>query len=404
MQNTIRDNLCAAIEGSGFSYTLADARADDVPLIYANKAFQDLTGYGQEEILGRNCRFLQGPETNKDAVKRIRHALQTKSPVSTMLLNYRKDGSKFWNRFQLSPVRDENGEVTAFLGAQVDLTQDHTIDALEQERQKIESLGRLAGGVAHELNNALQPPLLMAEMLEDMLGDFAEARRETAKECIAKIIEHTNFAKSVVSQILDFSRRSEANLSIAPIALCVEDAVAFAQTLIPVGVTVTVNYAPEISVKSHYVNVSRNALRQVFNNLFLNAYHAMSGEGCLSVKVYAPTQEESDIRNGQKKGVPHVAISVTDTGPGIKPETLPHIFEPFFTTKGVGAGTGLGLSTVYSIVRSWGGSIVVENQVGMVDEPQKRSANRSMSDMAQVRGACFTLYIPLQPNPKDDER
>ena len=115
----IRSLLTKAVEDSPFGVTLADARAPDMPLIYANDAFMEMTGYPFHEIVGRNCRFLQGPDTDPASVDIVRQAIRRREAATTLLLNYRQDGSIFYNRFQISPVFDDHGDLRAFLGIQV---------------------------------------------------------------------------------------------------------------------------------------------------------------------------------------------------------------------------------------------------------------------------------------------
>ena len=135
----LRDRaLAATAEG----VTIADARLPDNPLIYANAGFERLTGYAIEEVLGRNCRFLQGPETDRDTLERLRSAIRQKQACTVQLLNYRKDGTAFWNRLSITPVRDAAGEVTHFIGVQSDVTEQKLAeDALQAANQELKAAG-----------------------------------------------------------------------------------------------------------------------------------------------------------------------------------------------------------------------------------------------------------------------
>tara|TARA_B100000676_G_scaffold293215_1_gene329682 strand:+ start:664 stop:1749 length:1086 start_codon:yes stop_codon:yes gene_type:complete len=155
------DLILEAVRSSNFGVTIADATLPDLPLQYVNSAFEDITGYAFAEIKGRNCRFLQGPDTDQEAVSDIRRAIHREEPLTTMLLNYRKDGTRFWNRLQLSPIHDAKKRLRAYMSVQIDITRDVSERTIERERQKMEHLGKLASGISHELNNALQPILLM---------------------------------------------------------------------------------------------------------------------------------------------------------------------------------------------------------------------------------------------------
>jgi phosphoserine phosphatase RsbU/P len=124
--------------------TIADARLPDNPLIYANEGFERLTGYGVAEVIGRNCRFLQGPGTYPGAVEELRTAITNRQAVTVTLLNYRKDGRPFWNRLSITPVRDTAGAVTHFIGVQSDVTEEKQAkDELEQANKRLEAVGRI---------------------------------------------------------------------------------------------------------------------------------------------------------------------------------------------------------------------------------------------------------------------
>lgn len=352
--------MLRAAETSSFGLTLADVRKPDMPLVYANRAFRAMTGYEAAEVLGRNCRFLQGPETDPDSVAKIRQTLKGESSSTILLLNYRKDGSRFWNRFQMSPVRDESDRLVAYLGMQVDITEDVDRIGLETERQKLETLGRLAGGVAHELNNALQPILLFAEMLE-RTGDLDP---QAQIDCARGIVENARFASNVVSQILAFARRDKGGDSDHEALAILTQAVDFAADYLPAGISLERRGFDTATVPAEgRVTVNRTALYQVMANLFKNAASAMNDRGRLAVGL-ALLPVGLEPAAGESERRPAIEISVIDDGSGIDPETLKHIFEPFFTTKAPGQGTGLGLSTIYGIVERWGGRVGAESVLG----------------------------------------
>ena len=351
---TVTGNMPAAlalraVETSHFGVTLADAGQPDVPLVYANQAFTDMTGYHLDETQGQNCRFLQGPETDPDAVRAIRDAIAHGTPGTFLLLNYRKDGRRFWNRFQLSPVTDETGVVTAFLGMQVDITDDVDRVGRETERQKLETLGRMASGVAHELNNALQPVKLFAEMLCDDPGPDAE----TATRCARGILDGATIASDVVGQVLSFARRDGQADAVYDAQEVIGDAVEFAASYLPKEVLVDRRrFDTQRPVGDFKVQLNRTSLMQVVANLFKNAADAMDGPGTISVSVAQASADGFEL-------------AISDNGRGVASKDLKHIFEPFFTTKAPGKGTGLGLSTIYGIVEAWGGRISAESMVGI---------------------------------------
>lgn len=153
------DPFAAAIRGTRMPMVITDPRLDDNPIVFVNEAFQKLTGYGVDEVVGRNCRFLQGPETDRDDVERIRTAVKNEEAISVDLLNYRKDGSQFWNALYISPVRGEDGEVQFFFASQLNVTE--RIDAQQQIADQKAEVERQVRIRTEELSAALEEKTLL---------------------------------------------------------------------------------------------------------------------------------------------------------------------------------------------------------------------------------------------------
>ncbi len=366
--------ILAAVGDSTFGVTVADAGMPDLPLFYANDAFLKMTGYSAQEVLGRNCRFLQGPDTDPSSVSRIHNALVNEQAITVLLVNYRKDTSPFWNRLQLSPIHNDLGDLIAYMSIQIDVSQDIAYTEIERERQKMETLGQLAGGVAHELNNALQPIILMADLIDEGLSED----RDQLQGCVDSILEHAHFAKDVVAGILSFAREEKSKIDIFEVQPLIDDVLKFASDLVPPTITLASSGtigAPETD--KIYVEINQTEFTQVFINLLKNAADAMDGKGEIGFEQALVT---FDIETAEKKSLKpgrYVKFSVSDHGNGILAADLARVFQPFYTTKPPGEGTGLGLSMAYSIVQSWGGSISVRSDEGTV----------------------FTVLIPVSENP-----
>ncbi len=146
----------AAIEMTRMPMILTDPRQPDNPIVFANRAFQDLTGYTQGELVGRNCRFLQGPETSRETVAELRQAVEERRAIATEILNYKRDGSPFWNGIFIGPVFDEAGEIVYFFASQLDVTRRRVSEQAFRQAQKMEAIGQLTAGLAHDFNNLLQ--------------------------------------------------------------------------------------------------------------------------------------------------------------------------------------------------------------------------------------------------------
>lgn len=332
--------LTAAIEASDVCFTIADMRAPDAPLIFVNQAFLDTTQYARDEIEGRNCRFLQGPDTDPAAVQHMRQALKAGQSIQLELLNYRKSGEPFWNELHMSPLRDGKGDVVAYLGVQHDVTERRAARDNEQHRQKIEALGRMAGGVGHEINNLLQPLLT----LPDLVADDLPADRLEAREDLNCIKAAARDARALVSQILDYTRPGKDTDLAIELGSVLSERLSLIRRALGSGVKLIID--DQLKQPAYIQGVSASDLQQILTNLALNAAHAMDHNG----QVVFELSGDDD----------RVYLSVSDTGKGIAPDLADKIFEPFFTTKPPGEGAGLGLYVVFDLVQIVGGTIELD--------------------------------------------
>jgi two-component system, cell cycle sensor histidine kinase and response regulator CckA len=330
-----------AIQAVSQGILIGDATLPGVPIVYASPAFEHLTGYGTEEVLGRNCRFLAGPDTDPATLEVIRCAIRTRAPCSVEMWNYRKDGTPLWMGLSLAPVFD--GErVTHMVGVQTDMTARRKLEENFRQAQKMEAFGQLAGGIAHDFNNLL----CVINGEAEVLGSALDAT-DTRQESVQAIQEGGLRAASLTAQLLSFSRKTILEPRVLDLNEVVErDAKLLGRVL---GEDIAIDLA--LGVGLARVKVDPGQIEQVIMNLALNARDAMPQGGRLTIAT----------RNGPGA---FVVLSVSDTGSGMASELLPKIFEPFFTTKSIGKGSGLGLATVYGIVTSSNGTVNVTSEVG----------------------------------------
>ncbi|WP_122430724.1 PAS domain-containing protein, partial [Pseudomonas viridiflava] len=203
-----KDIFFAAVETTRMPMIVTDPNSEDNPIIFANKAFLEMTGYASEEIIGSNCRFLQGPETDRAVVQTIRDAIHERNDISTEILNYRKDGSSFWNALFISPVYNDAGDLIYFFASQLDISRRRDAEEALRQAQKMEALGQLTGGIAHDFNNLLQ---VMGGYI-DLIGTAAE--KPTID--IPRVQRSVHHAKSAVErastltkQLLAFARKQK---------------------------------------------------------------------------------------------------------------------------------------------------------------------------------------------------
>jgi two-component system, cell cycle sensor histidine kinase and response regulator CckA len=341
---------------------------------FSNPAHAALLGYTPEEIVASDPhqRWLQ--ITHPEDIKRelADHERLAKGEISTVMSErrcVRKNGEQRWTQVTVEGVRDDDGRPAYLFVYMADTHEQHLaaesrqrLEAELRQSQKLESLGRLAGGVAHDFNNRLLIIMCYAEAIRASLPrDIPMAHH------IGMVIESAQRAAELTRHLLAFSRRQV----LKPQAFDLNRAVEGMRRLLGrvIGEHIELVTVPEAK---HPVFADPGQIEQVILNLALNARDAMPRGG----RLLAETRDVA-VQAGASGGVPpgdYVALFVEDTGTGIPADVLPRIFEPFFTTKAVGSGTGLGLSTVEGIVRQSGGSVCVESQPG--------------------KGTRFTIYLP----------
>ncbi len=337
--------------------TISDARKPDYPLVYVNPGFERMTGYRAEEILGHNCRFLQGDDRDEAVLDEIREALQNEQPCRVTLRNYRKDGTLFWNELTIYPLRDEAGLLTHYVGIQRDVTERKKLEARFLQAQRMDSIGRLVGGIAHDLGNLLVPVLIGAKMLQQRFPEDEKAMR------ILKMIQQSGIrGAEMVKQVLAFARGVEGErVPLSPVGVFREVEKIVVQTF-----PRTITLEPQVPEDLWRIEGDSTQLQQILVNLCVNARDAMPEGGQLTIRAENITVDAAMARMILDARPGHfVRLSVTDTGIGMPSDVLVQVFEPFFTTKPVGTGTGLGLSTVYSIVKSHNGFATVYSEVGL---------------------------------------
>ncbi|MEH3147392.1 MAG: histidine kinase famiy protein [Methylobacterium frigidaeris] len=360
VQDTRHDIFFAAVETTRMPMIVTDPHQPDNPIIFANRAFVRMTGYAVDELIGRNCRFLQGPETDRDSVAEIRAAVAEQREAATEILNYRKDGSSFWNALFVSPVFNRSGDLVYFFGSQLDVSRRRDAEESLHQAQKMESLGQLTGGIAHDFNNLLQVISghneVVLALLDHPTIDVARLRR--AGEAVR---DASDRAAKLTHQLLAFSRKQRLEGRLLNLNGLVESMGEMAGRTLGDDVVLRTEPAPDLWT----TRIDPTQAEVALLNVLLNARDAMPEGGTVTVRTGNLLIEDEDT--ALYKTVPpgaYVVVSVTDTGSGMPPEILARVMEPFFTTKGEGKGTGLGLAMVYGFAKQSGGSVKIYSEVG----------------------------------------
>jgi PAS domain S-box-containing protein len=335
-------------------------------IIYVNPAFERSSGYPAQEVLGRNPRCLKSGRQDAECYRAMWAALTAGQHWHGHLANRRKDGSLYDVEAIIAPIHDDAGHPRYYVASERDVTRELQLEHQFRQAQKMETIGRLAGGVAHDFNNLLQAILGFVELLlantpegDQRHGDLLQVQRAAGR------------AAELTRQLLAFSRKQMIEPRIFDINAMIVDMGKLLHRVLGDGVVLVTELHPAL----HRIKADPHQIEQALLNMAVNARDAMPQGGRLTIRTanvtFGPTEAaaQAEVHSGE-----FISLSITDTGQGMTPEVLEHIFEPFFSTKGVGQGTGLGLSVIYGIVKQNNGWVNVYSQPG--------------------QGATFTLHLP----------
>jgi PAS domain S-box-containing protein len=387
---TAAETLGAALEGERTTRALRERvreqarlvtaieQADETAVItdqhgrieYVNPAFERITGYTREEVVGRTPGVLKSGKHPPEFYAELWSQLREGKTWRGLFWNRRKDGSLYEEEASISPVFDAEGRVANYVAIKRDITRQRALEAQLRQAQKMESIGRLAGGVAHDFNNSLQAILGFCELL--LAGKAADDPERSDLEFIHKSAKH---ASELTAQLLAFSRRQ----IIRPQTIGLNELVREQERMLRRVLGETILLAVVCDPADPPVRADVGQIRQVLVNLAVNARDAMPAGGTLTLRTRAHDEPGADGAPGSR----WVCIDVSDTGTGMSEEVQAHLFEPFFTTKPLGQGTGLGLSVVDGIVKQHGGRVEVKSAPG--------------------EGTCFTVFLPRVACEEDAE-
>ncbi|CAO4164525.1 hybrid sensor histidine kinase/response regulator [Methylorubrum populi] len=346
------DIFFAAVSMTRMPMVVVDPHQDDCPIVFVNQAFLEMTGYLRDEVIGRNCRFLQGPETDPAARKAVREAITERRDIAIEILNYRKDGTSFWNALFVSPVYNAAGDLVYLFGSQLDITRRRLAEDSLHQSQKMEALGQLTGGIAHDFNNLLQVILGYADSLSTNL-ERPDADKGRMGRAVGNIREAAERASTLTQQLLSFARKQRLDGRTVHLNDLVSEMKELAGRTLGEAVTIETDLAPDLRP----CRIDPTQAEVALLNVLINARDAMPEGG----RVTITTRNEAPV-HADDPGC--VSVSVTDTGAGIPSDVLARVMDPFFTTKEEGKGTGLGLSMVYGFAKQSGGSVQIESVVG----------------------------------------
>ena len=339
----------AAIEALDSGCIIVDARAEDMPIVYVNAGFTKMTGYLRSEVLGHNCRFLQGTNTDPETRRAIRDAIARGEAFDGEILNYRKDGKPFWNHLKISPVRNESGEVIHFVGTQADVTRRRQREAElgELTRQlahavRLGTMGELTAAIAHEISQPLTAIASNARAARRFLAG-PDPKSTEIEEILDDIVADDERAAAVMQRIRALLTPQEVSRGAHQLEDLILEAVELLQSE-----AILKNVVLEVDLEEGLPPVFCDGIQvqQVVINLIKN--------GCEAMEEVKRDDARLDLR-ATRDGTEEIRVSLQDSGPGLGKTRPDDLFTPFTTTKRNGMGMGLSISR--TIIESHGGRI-----------------------------------------------
>ncbi|MGA8343828.1 MAG: response regulator [Candidatus Sulfotelmatobacter sp.] len=356
--------LSRAVEQSADTIMVTDLHGI---IEYVNPAFEALTGYHHDEVCGRTPRILKSGEQGPEVYQEIWKTILVGNVYRGILVNRKKSGELYYVEETICPVRDSAAQITHFISNGRDLTERLRMEAQLLQSQKMDAIGNLAGGVAHDFNNILTIITSYAELALD-----AVLHNSPLESKIQEILLAARRAAELTRQLLAFSRKQPQALRVADL----NQVIARIANTLPRLIGEDIEFTFVRGEGLGRVRVDPLQIEQILMNLAANARDAMPQGGHLRIET-SDVRLDDDYVQCKQAVIPtgrYALIAVSDDGVGILPEHLPHIFEPFYTTKPSGKGTGLGLATVYGIVKQNKGFIWAYSEPGM--------------------GTVFKIYLP----------
>jgi len=343
-----------AIDSSTTGVVIANSTLPDMPLIYVNPAFEKLSGYSAEYILGKNCRFLQGPDTDKKEVDKIRTAIKTGTSCKVILLNYKKDGTKFWNELSISPIK-EDSKVVGYVGIQDDITARIKVEqALIKAKQDAEIANNTKADFLNVISHELRTPLtVMLGNIPLLTNPEDMPDNEEIAEIALDIEEAGKHLLKLINELLDISKIEAGKLvlKVEPLSIsnCIHDSLNLIEPLITKKGLKLIQHIEDFNFMGDPIR-----MKQIIINLLSNATK-FTEEGSITITASA----------NEKQG----QLIISDTGCGIKEEYIGIIFEVFkqvdSSISRSTSGSGLGLAISKKLIELQGGNISATSKFGV---------------------------------------
>lgn len=367
-----RKLLATAVEQSAESVIITDVFGN---IQYVNPAFEITSGYQFTDVVGKNPKILKSGKISDDTYKILWAEVSSGNVWRGVLVNKKKGGELYTEEVTITPVKDNFGIITNYVGVKRDITNKIILENQVRQTQKMQAIGTLAGGVAHDFNNILTAIIGYAELTQEKCEQGTILYNN-----ITEIIKASDRAASLVDQILKFSRQGEKSISNLNFNVIVKETVKLLRASISANIELIVEINNNVNVKA-----DPTQMHQVLMNLCTNSFQSIENNGYIKIilsKKYLTLIEGVNI--GNLPAGYYACLQVIDNGCGVPKEHIPRIFEPYFTTKKNAGGTGLGLSVVHGIINDHGGAITVLSIPG--------------------NHTCFSVYLPEAENVDEDSQ
>jgi len=373
LKRTIQEQtqLVTAVEHAAESIIVTDPAG---VIEYVNPAFEKITGYSRHEVIGGNIELLDSGQHSKAFFSTIIDTLQRGEIWQGRMVNKRRDHSLYETEATVSPIKNKAGSITNYVSVQRDVSHEVRLERQLRQAQKMEAIGTLAGGIAHDFNN-----LLMGIQGNISLSLLDIEPNSSLVKNLKKIEQYVQNGVDLTKQLLGFARGGKYEISLLYLNELIKE-----QNLMFSRTNKDILFKNEAKPNLWSVEADRGQIEQVLLNLYLNALQAMPGGGTLTTRTGNVTIDRDQYSPYYVKAGNYIKITIADTGVGMDEDIQQRIFDPFFTTKEMGRGTGLGLASVYGIVKNHEGFIKVFSKKG--------------------QGTKFEIYLPASgkavPTPK----
>lgn len=358
-----RVRLETALEQAAEAIVITDPSGN---IQYVNPAFEKITGYGKDEAVGKNPRILKSGQQDEAFYSNLWETISAGKVWKGRFINRRKDGTFYHEEATISPVKDSSGKIVNCVAVKRDISQELELENQLNHSQKMESIGLLAGGVAHDFNNILTTVMGYSSSMK-RAEDLPERLKKRAEE----IEKASQRGADITRQLLTFSRKQAPKLEAINLNDAINNSIRFFKKALGPAIEIETDLAQDLWPSK----ADGTQIQQVLMNLGVNARDSMPDGGKITIQTSNIDIDQNYVESHlYAKAGPYVLMSLTDTGDGMDKATLSRIFEPFFTTKPLGKGTGLGLSIIYGIIKNHKGLIHAYSEVG--------------------KGTSFKIYLP----------